>query len=160
MNETFLLLIGCISGSLVTWLTFRELHKTRDSKLVIASQELVTLLNSQLEEMSNLCASLTDERDQARREAEKQRGWAELHISKNSAFDAQARKAWEVYKEHGLAAGNAQAWLFRELENAVRMINRYRAKNGEPEITVNPKLVEMLSEIKRDIDSNVEKYAP
>lgn len=162
-----LLLVGALIGAISTYLFLRWKYSKQVSEALVASRSLTEVMDAQVQALSTRCGQLEDERDRAiygenkaREEEQKQRKLAELHISKNAQFDEQARKAWQVHQEYGLRAGNAQAWLFRELENAVRLINKYRAKENLKPVEVNPQLVGFLSEIKREQENNVEMYAP
>ena len=149
----FLIVAGAVFGSLSTHLYSRGLHRRETAKLLASSFALTNELDSQLSTMSNQCAELGDQLARAKEEAIKYKGLADLHISKNAQFEAQARDAWQRLTEYGLRAGNAQAWLFRELENAVRIVNKYKQEKGEKPVEVNPQLVAMLSDIKRDIEA-------
>lgn len=149
----FSTLVGVAIGVVGTLLFFR--HKSGQVvEALEASRKLTEALDTQISAMATRCGELEDQLVQSRAEEKKQRGLAELHLSKNAQFDEQTRRVWQIHRDYGLRAGNAQAWLFRELENAVRMINKYRAKENLNPIEVNPKLVNFLSEIKREPEEN------
>jgi hypothetical protein len=151
---------GIAVGTVGTFLVLYRKQSRQVTEALIASRNLTEALDAQLVALSTRCGQLEDERDRALEAEKKQRGLAELHIEKNTQFDQQARKAWQIHQEYGLRAGNAQAWLFRELENAVRLINSYRVKENLKPVEVNPQLVSFISEIKREQENNVEMYAP
>lgn len=119
--------------------------------MLLASQSLTDALDLQLASMATQCGELQDKLTSALADAEKQRGLAKLHMDSNEMFDKQSQDAWKRLKEYGLRAGNAQAWLFRELENAVRLINKYKSEKGEKLVEVNPQLISMLAEVKREL---------
>jgi len=72
------------------------------------------------------------------------------HREMNEQFEAQRQEAWRRYHAAGSAAGNAQAMLLRQLEEAVRQLNQYRQKDGKKPIQVNPSLKGVVEEFKRD----------
>lgn len=159
--------VGMLIGSLGTYLVLQRKYSKQVSEALTASRSLTEVMDAQVQALSTRCGQLEDERDRAieseqkaREEEQKQRKLAELHLSKNTQFDEQARKAWQVHQDYGLRAGNAQAWLFRELENAVKVINQYRSKENKKMVEVNPQLVSFLSEVRREHESNLEMYAP
>lgn len=161
------LFVGTLIGSLVAYLFLQRKYSRQVSEALAASRSLTEVMDAQVQALSTKCGQLKDELDRAidmekkaREEEQKQRKLAGLHIEKNAQFEEQARKAWQVHQDYGLRAGNAQAWLFRELENAVRLINVYRTKENLKPVEVNPQLVGFLSDIKREQENNVEMYAP
>lgn len=155
----FSVVVGVAIGVIGTLLFFR--HKSGQVvEALEASRKLTEALDTQISAMSTRCGELEDQLAQCRAEEKKQRGFAELHMSKNAQFDEQARSVWKIYREYALHAGNAQAWLFRELENAVRMVNKHRVKENLKPIEVNPKLVSFLSEIKRELPEEITLDAP
>lgn len=150
----FSAIVGVAIGVVGTLLFFR--HKSGLAVGALeASRKLTEALDLQIATMATRCGELEDQLAQCRAEEKKQRGFAELHMSKNAQFDEQTRRVWQIHRDYALRAGNAQAWLFRELENAVRMINKHRAKDKLKPIEVNPKLVNFLSEIKRELPEEI-----
>lgn len=142
-----LVALGAAGGGAGTYLFFRK----GVTGALDASRKLVEALDLQIAAMSTRCGELEDQLAQSRAEEKKQRGLAELHLSKNAQFDEQTKRVWQLHRDFGLRAGHAQAWLFRELENAVRIINKYRAKESLSPVEVNPKLVSFLSEVRREL---------
>lgn len=147
----FSILLSTSVSVIVTYYWCKRQHRQQSLDLLKASHELTEALEMQLTHMSTKCGELEDRLAQATEDAKKQRGLADLHISKNEQFDKQARDAWQRLREYGLRAGNAQAWLFRELENAVRLVNKYKSEKGEKLVEVNPQLVSMIADMKREL---------
>lgn len=121
----------------------------------------VSSARKSVDNATSMFQSLKEQRDQALeanvrllKEIEKERGLSTLHISKNEEFEAQSKKAWEMYRSAGLAASNAQAWLMRELERTVLLLNKYRSEKGEQPIQVNDKLKELVANFKRDLSGD------
>jgi ferric-dicitrate binding protein FerR (iron transport regulator) len=120
--------------------------------------EKISSARKSVDNATSMFQSLKEQRDQALeanarllKEVEKERGLSTLHISKNEEFEAQSKKAWEMYRSAGLAASNAQAWLMRELERTVLLLNKYRSEKGEQPIQVNDKLKELVANFKREV---------
>lgn len=71
-------------------------------------------------------------------------------VSANLAHQQSRDQAWDLYRRSSLAAGHAQAWLFRELTNTLNALNQYRKKNGEAPVTAPAGLEEVLEDFKRE----------
>lgn len=143
-------LSGIAIGSIATYFLTKKKYSKLGFEALDASRNLTQALDDQIAALSTKCGELEDLLTRSREEEKKQRRLAELHISKNSQFDEQARTTWQMHQDFAIRAGHAQAWLFRELENAVRLINKLRSEKNLPAIEVNPKLVELVSEMKRE----------
>lgn len=143
-------LSGIAIGSIATYFLTKKKYSKLGFEALDASRTLTQALDHQIEVLSTKCGELEDLLTRSREEEKKQRRLAELHISKNSQFDEQARTTWKMHQDFAIRAGHAQAWLFRELENAVLLINKLRSEKNLPAIEVNPKLVELVSEMKRE----------
>lgn len=74
----------------------------------------------------------------------------QTHRNLNESFEQQSKEAWDRYHAAGLAAGNAQSMLLRQLERAVQELNGYRAQEGKESIQVNPALRDIVSDFKRE----------
>lgn len=61
---------------------------------------------------------------------------AESAMSSNADFQSSRDQAWDLYRRSSLGAGNAQAWLFRELQKTMGVLNQYRLKSGESPLKV------------------------
>lgn len=81
----------------------------------------------------------------------------EASLSANKAFQDSRDQIWEMYRRSSLGAGNAQAWLFRELGNAMAEVNKHRAKNGEAPIQTPPGLEDVLKEFREEHYENNNK---
>jgi hypothetical protein len=57
-------------------------------------------------------------------------------LEANESFERSREDIWKIYRQSSIGAGNAQAWLFRELQNAYFKINQYRKKDGLAEVPV------------------------
>ena len=68
-----------------------------------------------------------------------------LHMDKNLEFERQRNQVWDMYRTAGVQAGNAQQLLMRELQEALRVLNHYRAKAGETPIEA-PKMLHSVME--------------
>ena len=73
---------------------------------------------------------------------------AEAALSANMAFQTSRDQVWDMYRKGSLASGAAQAWLFRELNNAIRTINQYRTEKGESPIAAPSGLEEVITDFK------------
>jgi hypothetical protein len=82
----------------------------------------------------------------------------EASLSANGAFQTSRDQVWDLYRRSSIAAGNAQAWLFRELGSALQEVNQYRAAAGKPLRTAPPGLEDGLEAFRAE--HLAEKVAP
>lgn len=69
-------------------------------------------------------------------------------LSVNEAFQRSRDEIWDLYRRSSLLAGNAQAWLSRELGKAHTVANRLLADKGKAPLGVPTGLVDLLEEHK------------
>jgi len=112
-------------------------------------KHMVRQMAERVSSLEAAALNLTEQAQMLQKENERLSRLARTHMEKNEMFEQQAKDAWARYHAAGLMAGNAQAWLLRELEGAVVELNRYRQKASEPPIEVDPKLAPMVAEFKR-----------
>ena len=145
------------AGAVLCFLKFSEKISSARKSVDSATSMFQSLKEQRdlaLEANARLLKEVEKERGLLLKEIEKERGLSTLHISKNEEFEAQSKKAWEMYRSAGLAASNAQAWLMRELERTVLLLNKYRSEKGEQPIQVNDKLKELVANFKRDLSGD------
>lgn len=71
-------------------------------------------------------------------------------LSANENFQASREEAWALYRRSAITAGNAQAWLFRELQNSYGLLNRYRQEKGEAPLQVPADLESAIVQFRKD----------
>jgi hypothetical protein len=81
----------------------------------------------------------------------------EAALNANEDFQRSRDEAWSLYRRSSIAAGNAQSWLFRELQNSYFLINKYRQVAGESPIQVP---ADLESAVIRFRQEHVEKEMP
>jgi len=106
-------------------------------------RQILDKATAELEKISKDLAKLVQENVELGRKEK-------MHREANEQFEEQSKQAWARYRAAGLMAGNAQSILLRELEAAVRHLNKYREDKGESPIEVNPSLQPMVAEFKRE----------
>lgn len=116
-------------------------------------KELQPLLKEQQasnEEALFLMAEMKEKLQRAEERSKKAAQEAKTHREMNEEFERQRQQAWTRYHAAGIAAGNAQAMLLRQLEEAVRQLNVYRKADGKEPIEVNTALKGVVDEFKRE----------
>ena len=81
----------------------------------------------------------------------------EAALNANEDFQRSRDAAWSLYRRSSIAAGNAQGWLFRELQNSYFLLNKYRQASGEPPIQVP---ADLESAVIRFRQEHIEKEMP
>lgn len=68
----------------------------------------------------------------------------EAHMDANQKFEEQRNRIWDLYRQSGLQAGNAQSMLLRELQRAASELNVYREKEGKKPFRMNETLEQVV----------------
>lgn len=115
--------------------------------VVLAMWRHFNLVLQHTEEASQIvCGELRDAKDKAEAERDKYKRLFELHLKKNEDFEKQRNAIWDLYRRSGLQAGNAQILLMRNLQVALRQVNNYRVKLGEPPVELDGSLQQLVQE--------------
>lgn len=127
---------------LIWWLTMRfllgrltdriTLLRIKVADLETEASTLRTELNSKTELLQNTTIRL------------------EANMSANRAFETSRDQVWDMYRRASLAGGNAQAWLFRELNSTIQQLNAYRAKDNQPPVEPPVGLGDLLEQYRAD----------
>ena len=106
--------------------------------------------DQQLFEVKELNEQLEEQLREVNVKWHKSEGLLKVHREANERFEKQRDEAWARYHAAAIGAGSAQAMLLRSLDNAIRELNRYRAKEGKEPVTVNEGLKGIVHEFKRE----------
>ena len=125
--------------------------------------EMLIRENEVLREAKEEAQHLTIEHEalanKSREEAHKLNVKLEAALSANGAFEKSRDQIWDMYRRSGIAAGNAQSWLFRELNVALAEINKYRKEKGDPPKKAPEGLEEALDDFRSQHVENPTKEA-
>lgn len=116
-------------------------------------KELQPLMKEQQESNERallLMAEINEKLQRAEERSEKSAKEAKIHREMNEEFERERQQAWARYHAAAIAAGNAQAMLLRQLEEAVRQLNVYRKADDKEPIEVNTTLKGVVAEFKRE----------
>jgi len=85
---------------------------------------------------------------------EKRRADQQFKVIEDATRETAA--TWTLYRKQSIEAGNAQAWLFRELGNLVNAYNRLAKAQGKPPYTI-PKRLQGVIDTYREEHMSEEK---
>jgi hypothetical protein len=112
--------------------------------LIVVAARRVAWYRNQYGKALALATATSDERDKAKAR------YDDL-FSRVDGIVREKEDVWSLYRENARGAGVAQAWLMREYTAALRSLNAYRARSGEPAVEVPVELREIVEEFSEEV---------
>lgn len=156
--EISLISICALSQTVLAFLFFgyRKMKVYADTGWTRLSQ-LQESLDQAAEDLSKYKERYLQEQDslvQVRSARDKYKEMYLLHFEQNRSFEQQRTAIWELYRLSGLQAGNAQALLFGELQQAMMALNAYREKAGLQPVQLRSELKQIVEEFSKQHGAN------
>lgn len=139
-------LVCVVSGALLLAMVWWQLRAQFQREVEAERAQHEKELNRFSVELSEIMTQVVD----LNAEKERYQRLAETHIRLNETFEQQSKDAWNRYRVAGLAAGNAQAWLLRELNRVVRKLNQLEKEKQLLPTNIDANLAPLIEEFKQE----------